>query len=131
MRSHPGKDGGLRPHIAGPPRLILAEPSDSPDRIRFQVIKHGTCAHSHPAKATMAAMPASRQAIVQTTRSLSSASSAAIAPGLAAKLAKLFSVELDVITDTLAGLQQGSPQCSADDLEEQAVVIVSGMCALD
>jgi Icc-related predicted phosphoesterase len=123
MVSHPDKDG-LPFHMAGPPRLVVAEPSDTPEGIRFRVVKHGSkeyLGHGQPAPLVPLG-PASSSGHKRSKRVWARPSQE-----LVSKYAEHFNIMPNLVEDVLGGIL-ASNSCSPDELEDQAIVVLSGMC---
>jgi hypothetical protein len=112
MVSHPDKDGE-KFHMAGMARLVVAEPSDTPESIRFRVVKYGSKEYSHAAPE-----PTLPPEIETKTGSQE----------LVSKLAKHFGLMPVVVADVLSELISSGSYSSQDELQEEAIIKLSGMC---
>jgi hypothetical protein len=101
--------------IAGPGRLIVAEPSDTKEGMRFRVVQHGSpefAGRAHDAKVTPAlnAEPDSTGHFTE----------------VASRLAQHFDTEVALVMDVLANLSVHR-HLSVHELSEQAMVMLSGI----
>lgn len=101
--------------IAGPGRVIVAEPADTREGMNFRVVKHGSSEYSGQARdvkprPTLNFLP-------ESTRHF---------PEVARDLAQHFGTEVALVMDVLATLSEHG-HLPAHELTEQAMVYLSGM----
>jgi hypothetical protein len=113
MVSHPDKDG-LKFHMAGPPRLVVAEPSDTPEGVRFRIVKRGSEEYSDTRR-WQPSRPLQREPLASSGT-------------LIHKLAKHFRIVPDLVEDVLSELVSDNASRSTEGLEEEAMITLSQMC---